>query len=303
MRVSRQIELAFAERNIAFERDIPLSRMTSYGIGGPADLLAMPDTPEKTAFALRILAENSVQVFAIGKGTNLLVADSGFCGAIIQIGNKEITPLEQGRWEVGALAGLDSVVECTIAEGLADAVGLAGIPGSIGGGLAMNAGAWGYTVGSLAASICAFDLEGEELAVDVASAFEYRCFALRGKAAIFSAVISLEKRADPVECAKRVDDIRRKRAESQPLRMRSAGCVFKNPEGDHAGRLIDEAGLKGLSVGGASVSDIHANFIVTREGATASDVLSLVEMIRERVRAAFAVELELEVMKLGFGKE
>ncbi|MCK5832553.1 UDP-N-acetylmuramate dehydrogenase [bacterium] len=294
---------ALKEANVSFETDVMLSRFTNYGTGGPADLMISPDSPEKTSKALNIMAENNIPVFPIGRGTNLLANDDGFRGALISIANCSVICLGNGKFEAGAQAPLDTLVQISIEKSFADALGLAGIPGSIGGGLAMNAGAWGYSVGEKAYSLSAFDLYGKELSADLAEAFDYRKFSLRGKAVIFSAVFSFNNERDQSELHSEVNQILKKRADSQPLQMQSAGCVFKNPEGDHAGRLIDMAGLKGLSVGGASVSDIHANFIVTQKGARSSDVLELIEKIRNSIYTKFGIKLELEIIKIGFTKQ
>jgi len=301
LRKFNDIEKALSEAKIAFERDVPLAKLTSFGIGGPARLLALPDTAEKTSRALAVLVDKDVLVFPIGRGTNILAADEGFEGALIKATNAEIAHIEGNSFRAGAMAGLDSFVDTTAKSGYGSAIGLAGIPGSVGGAIAMNAGAWGVSTGELIESVIAFDMTGDEISFDPTKMFSYRTFAMRGRAIIHSAMFKLSDESTPDELSGKIADIRAQRAKTQPLDKRSAGCAFKNPEGDHAGRLIDVAGLKGMAVGGAEVSKLHANFIVVREGTAARDVLKLIEIVRDRIRREFNIELELEIIKLGFG--
>lgn len=291
---------AMSENSIPFEERVMLSTMTSFGIGGPADLLVRARNEVELAKCLRIISQEGIPIFVIGRGTNILASDEGFKGAILKIENIEISEVGRGRFRFGAGIALDAVVEYTANKGFADAMEFAGIPGSFGGAIAMNAGAWEKSTSNVLDNIEAFDLNGNPIDVDIRDIFDYRTFKRRGESVIFSGTIKLEIEDDPKNIRDRRKQILSKRTKTQPLTDRSAGCVFKNPQGDHAGRLIDIAGLKGFSVGDASVSEIHANFIVNKGEATASDVLKLIEKIREIILEKFGIELELEIIKLGF---
>jgi len=289
-------------KGISVERDVSLAEATSYGIGGPADILVLPSNPEQTAAALGILADEDIPVFPIGRGTNILAADAGFRGALLRVEDRGFDSLGAGEFEVGAATSIDELVDATATAGYAGAQGLAGIPGSLGGGIAMNAGAWGFSTGRIVKRVVAFDLKGNEIDIRPDGMFEYRGSEIRGNAVVASATIALDERGDPKAIASEAREYRLRRARTQPLGYKSAGCVFKNPQGDHAGRMIDDVGLKGKAVGGAAISDVHANFIVNIGGATADDVLRLIEIVRDRVRSEFGVELELEIIRLGFDR-
>jgi UDP-N-acetylmuramate dehydrogenase len=285
---------------IPVRRDVPLSELTSFGIGGPADMLVLADDPAKMKKTLKTLSQEKIKVFIIGKGTNLLASDAGFRGALIRAASTRLVKIGEGKYAVGASAQLDNLVMQTAEDGYCDGESLSGIPGSFGGGVAMNAGAWGASTSEIVDDIVAFDLEGNEIKFDKSNTFAYRKFSGRGKIAIMEGVVSFTKTDEPSAIKERIRGIKNRRAENQPLSERSAGCAFKNPENDHAGRIIDVAGLKGMSVGGAYVSEKHANFIVNKGGATSDDVLKLIEIVREKIRIDFSVELEMEIIKLGF---
>ncbi len=302
MSLRDNISQRLKESDIAFRADVLLSELTSYGIGGPADLLVLPDNPERMAKALRILADDGMPVFAIGRGTNILAADAGFRGALIRVQDRRFERIGDGRFDIGAAITLDEVVDALAKAGYVGAQGLAGIPGSLGGGIAMNAGAWGYSTGAIVNDVLAFGIDGYPVEIDLGEMFEYRWSKLRGNTVVSSATVVMLGRGDPEALFSQANEYRRRRATTQPLDRKSAGCIFKNPPHDHAGRLIDAAGLKGTSVGGASISDVHANFIVNLGGATAVDVLTLINIATEKVFNEFGIELEPEIIKLGFDR-
>jgi UDP-N-acetylmuramate dehydrogenase len=291
---------ALAEAGIETLRNTPMSSLTSFGIGGPADLLVKPISPEEISLSLRILAEEGVPVFVIGRGTNLLPSDDGFRGALLRPSSLRCDPWKEGNFIAGAALSLNELIDKALRNGLAGGEALAGIPGSVGGAIAMNAGAYEKWTADTIAGVVAFDLNGEEIEIDVAKAFGYRSFVMRGKAVIAEAEFSFKSLKDTESLIEKAREYDLRRKSTQPIGERSAGCIFVNPPGDHAGRLIEEAGLKGTRIGGAEVSDIHANFIVNKGGATAKDVIGLIYLIRESVLKEFGIELETEVITPGY---
>ncbi len=302
MSVSERVIKAIGQVGIEVKTDVPLSEMTSLGIGGLADLLILPKTPEEISSALSILADDGTPVFPIGFGTNLLVSDAGFKGALIRPTSSRCDGRGDGRYIVGAALPLDDMVVRAADDGRVGSEELAGIPGSVGGAVAMNAGAWETATSDIVADVVAFDLSGAETEFDLSGAFDYRAFTGRGGMAIAEAELLFKDVGEPMTLKSKIAEIRMRRAQTQPIGERSAGCIFKNPLGGFAGRLIEKAGLKGTAVGGAMVSEIHANFIINRGGATAEDIITLITKIRETIHDIFGIELELEIITLGFDK-
>lgn len=269
----------------------PLKAHTTFQIGGPAEELAAPESEEEL---LALLARAPALV--LGAGSNLLVRDAGVAGLTVLLG-KDFARIEIEGETIFAQAGarLSHLAQQAMRAGLAGLEFAAGIPGSVGGAVAMNAGAYGGQISDV--------LEEARVAVDgkiavfprEAMEFGYRTsLPLARKLVVAGARFRLH-RDDPAAIAARMADFAQRRREKQPLSLPSAGSVFKRPEGHFAGALIEGAGLKGLRVGGAQVSEKHAGFIVNTGGATAADVLALVETIRARVREKYSVELELEI--------
>ncbi len=266
----------------------PLRAHTTFQIGGPAEELAAPESEEEL---LALLARAPALV--LGAGSNLLVRDAGVAGLTVLLG-KDFARIEIEGETIFAQAGarLSHLAQQAMRAGLAGLEFAAGIPGSVGGAVAMNAGAYGGQISDV--------LEEARVAVDgkivvfprEAMEFGYRTsLPLAQKLVVAGARFRLH-RDDPAAIAARMADFAQRRREKQPLSLPSAGSVFKRPEGHFAGALIEGAGLKGLRVGGAQVSEKHAGFIVNTGGATAADVLALVETIRARVREKYGVELE-----------
>ncbi len=286
----------------AAKRDEPLSEHTVYRIGGPATVYAAPDSLEDVRWLVQFCRSAGVSLFVIGGGANLLVSDRGYRGVVLSLrrccGRIEIRGTEI---RAGAGAELQALVETACGAGLAGLESLAGIPGTVGGAAVMNAGAFGTEFFDLAIDIDVLTPEGDVRTLPRERIdYGYRRGLDPQGGVIVSARVRLEP-GDPQVLRQRAQEIRTRRAEKQPLEYPSCGSVFKRPEGDYAGRLIEACGLKGLRRGGAQVSEKHANFIVNLGGATAEDVLWLIREVRRRVYEQFGVLLEPEVRFVGFG--
>jgi len=275
---------------------VPLSQYTWYGLGGPARFLLRPTSDEQLHEIFKRCRENSLPIYVLGMGANLLVCEAGVNGAVIKLDGERFSQItvEGDVAKVGAGADLRRVLIRTVREGLAGLHCLAGIPGSVGGAIRMNAGgAWG-DIGSLVQRVHVMDANGQRYVRERDElVFEYRRTSL-AEPIILAAEFQLTS-SDSKQVLQQVREIWTYKKNTQPLRVRSAGCVFKNPRQMSAGALIDQAGLKGLTVGGAIVSTRHANFIVARPGTKPSEVLKLIAIVREKVWERFGVHLELEI--------
>lgn len=284
--------------------DEPLARHTSFRIGGPADVWFEPDTVEELSLCLRWASEAGVAVFLLGAGTNLLVSDRGVRGAVIRLGRgfrfvEWVTVAEEARVRAGAAVPFRRLVYDAVRRGYQGLEFAEGIPGSLGGGLAMNAGAFGGEIGRVVEALEGVERSGGVREIPRAEArFRYRGLDLP-EGFVVTAVRLRLRRGDPESLAERVAAAREKRRRTQPLGQPNAGSIFKNPPGHFAGKLLEEAGAKGLAVGGARVSEEHANFIVNTGGARASDVRALMEELARRVRERFGIRLEPEVKLVG----
>lgn len=279
----------------------PLSAHTSLGVGGPADIFAVPHSIEALAWTIRYASERHIPFFVLGEGTNIVVRDGGIRGMVIHIGCN-LAEVSRTENTVTAQAGARVAMVCRrcCEWGLSGLEFAAGIPGSIGGALVMNAGAFGGDMADVVAWVLAIDHEGRErrlLPGELDLGYRHSVFMGNGLV-IAEAGFTLA----PGECRgvrELVYETIEKRCSGQPVAQRSAGSVFKRPEGDYAGRLLEEAGAKGLRVGGAKISEKHANFIVNCAGATAAEVLALIDLVRERVHETSGVWLESEVLVVG----
>jgi len=285
-------------------REEPLAKKTTLRVGGSARLFCEPAGEDDLRTLLQEAKKDGAPVYILGRGSNLIVPDEGVEGLIISLSQKfwsGFETLPDGRVRVGAGLRLKNLCGLAASAGLAGFEFLEGIPGSVGGALRMNAGAMGGWIFDIVEEVRLMSMEGaiSELprsAMDV----DYRyCGELRSAIAL-GAVLRPMSRSDASAVGRQIDDYRRKRHESQP-REPSAGCIFKNPPGASAGRLIEESGMKGARVGGAEVSRVHANFVINSGDATSADVLELVRRVRAGVRQAKGVELEPEVLL--YGKE
>jgi UDP-N-acetylmuramate dehydrogenase len=267
---------------------------SSLRVGGEARYFVRPETVEDVKKCLTFAAEEELPWVAMGNGTNILFPDGGYDGVVIQIGpgmkQKELDHA-RGLLRVQAGESLGKLIHFLHSYGLNDFDFLIGIPGAIGGSLVMNAGIPEGSISDLVEQIHAIDERGEPVTLkreDCGFGYRQSCFQ-QEKLIIITAEFSV--------CNGRKWDLKElwERRRRQPLNRPSPGCVFKNPPGDHAGRLIEQAGLKGYRIGGAAISTIHANFIVNEGGASAADVLRLIDLVRERVYKEFGVDLEMEL--------
>ena len=282
----------------------PMARHTSFRIGGPADVWIEVDNPVELGDGFALARENALPVWTLGAGTNVLVSDAGIRGVVIHLGRGfhfVDWTIEGDRASVraGAAVPFKKLVYDAVERGFAGLEFGEGIPGSLGGGLTMNAGAFGGEIGRVVVALEGVHRDGriEEISRE-RLAFQYRRLDLPAGWVITAVRLALS-RGDADEMAKRVASARDKRKRNQPLGWPNAGSIFKNPADGFAGRLLEEAGVKGLARGGARVSDVHANVIVNAGGATAADVHSLMEEMAERVHARSGVRLELEVKLVG----
>jgi len=290
--ISEQM-VAFGAEWLPGER---LSQHTSLSVGGPADIIRVHDArrlPELTAY----LHEHGVPWRILGGGSNLLVADQGLPDILLQLARGEAMAFAGNRVEVPAAANLGTaVLECA-KRNLGGMEGLIGVPGTVGGALRMNAGAYGTEMGDVVRALTVFHgATGLIETVKTENArFEYRHTSFSPDDVMLA--VTLELPDCPYSLIlERIKQCNRKRRASQPIQERSAGCIFKNPPGRSTGKMMDELGLKGTRVGGAVISERHANFIVNRYHATAADILKLMDFIRARVLKAYGLELEEEVI-------
>lgn len=280
--------------------DEPMSRHTSYGIGGPADALIFPKDVEDLKVILRIAGEERIPYLVLGGGSNLLVRDGGIRGIVINLEGAFQELSSQGE-AVKAEAGvrLSRLLAFSAKRGLSGLEPLTGVPGTVGGAVWGNAGAFGGAIADRLVKLRLVTCSAEELILDRKHlAFSYRRSSLPEGSVIIEATFALTK-GDPLAIRQRIFKLLVQRNRSQPVALRSCGSVFKNPPGDYAGRLIEAVGLKGLRRGDAQISPKHGNFIVNLGGAKAGDVLALIEVVKDRVKKEQGVELELEVKVVG----
>ena len=280
----------------------PMSRHTTFRIGGPARLMALPRDRKEAAAAVRAAAELGIRPFFLGNGSNLLVADGGYEGFIVKLTGLDQTRVVNRRLRAESGISLARLAMAAWGRGLTGLEFAHGIPGTLGGGVAMNAGAYGGEMSQVLTAVTFLDEAGQVItlpAQECALTYRHSLFTDHPERLILEAEFELAQGV-PTLIMIRMDELAQKRRAKQPLDQPSAGSTFKRPEGHFAAALIEQCGLKGLSVGGAQVSEKHAGFVVNRGGATAEDVLRLMEQVRERVLRDTGVELEPEVKLLGF---
>lgn len=282
----------------------PMSKHTSFRIGGPADLFVQPANEEELWNALHLARQEKVPFFIVGNGSNLLVSDEGFRGMILHTGGmlKDISVEESVIYaQAGAL--LSTVAKTALEHGLAGMEFAAGIPGTLGGAVCMNAGAYGGEMKDILLDAEVLTQEGERLVLPVEELnLSYRHSVIFEKNYVVLAAHIRLSRGDTAEIKNRMNELAGARRDKQPLEYPSAGSTFKRPEGYFAGKLIQDAGLKGYTVGGAQVSEKHSGFVINRGGATAEEVRFLIRQVQQKVRSQFGVELEPEVRMLGFDR-
>ena len=293
-------ELADSLRSAGFRGslkiDEPLAPYTTWRIGGPADLLAHPVGREDLAIAVSWAGEHDIPWRILGNGSNLLVRDAGVRGLVLWMRRTlEAVEIRGTGIEAGAGASLPAVANRAASAGLAGLEFGAGIPGTIGGAIVMNAGWHEHEIGNVVSSVEYLEADGTSSSWSHdACAFAYRRSAFRGRRGIVLGCRLELVRDDPEQVESRLESFAASRKENQPTELASCGSVFLKPPGDFAGRLIDAAGLKGLRVGGVEVSSKHANFFVNVGGGTCDDVLALVERVEAEVEKRFGIELVRE---------
>ncbi len=279
----------------------PLAKHTYFGIGGEATAYIEISTTTELATVARFHRQWDVPVAIIGRGSNLLVSDTGFNGIGVRlVGELAKLEVDGNIVSVGAGLSLPRLSKVMSRRGLSGVEFALGIPGSVGGALIMNAGAWGSNFGDVVTDVTVMNDTGELLNLThTEAAFEYRHSGLDAYFCVTGATLRLEP-GDADTITARMQAFYKQKVETQPFAEENAGCMFKNPPGDSAGRLIDISGLKGHRIGGAEVSTVHGNFILNIDNATASDVLDLVAYIQEQVREKTGISLQTEVKRLGF---
>jgi len=286
----------FAGLESIVTENVELAPYTWYRIGGPAKYFIQPTGEDDLREAAQRCLENNIPMYVLGLGANLLVSDAGVNGAVFRLSEEHWrrVKFEGQSLEVGAGADMQKLVLRTVRQGLAGVECLAGIPGTVGGGIRMNAGGEFGDIGAVVTKVTVMDSEGtifERLKDDLV--FDYRSTNISAKF-ILSATLELDE-DDPDRIMKKTKEIWMYKRNSQPLNTKNAGCMFKNPRGLSAGALIDQAGLKGFQVGGAEVSSKHANFIIAHPGCKADDIMNMVKIIREKVFEKNQIHLESEV--------
>ena len=281
-----------------------MSKHTYYGIGGPADAYIMPKDKDDLSKILRFANNNSIPTYFIGSGSNLLISDDGINGLVLNPG-KAFRHLQFNESTVYAESGvmLGRIVRESIKRNLSGLESLIGVPGTLGGALVMNAGAFGGEISNYLQSVNIMNMKGEIISYTPKDLnFAYRFSSFKENEFIISAEFIL-KEGDPKVIRKKKDNANMGRKTNQPLKFRSAGSVFKNPKKFAAGYLIDKVGLKGTKIGDAEISKHHANFFVNNGKASSSDILNLIKLAKEKVKKEFNINLELEIKLIGFKEE
>lgn len=282
-------------------KDEPMSRHTTFRIGGEASYFIRISKAEQLAKLIPYLRQIDVPYFVLGNGSNLLVSDKGYQGVILHIGDKfNQIEVEDSTMTIQAGALLSQVAHRALLEGLTGLEFASGIPGTIGGSVVMNAGAYGGEMKQIVERVTVLSSEGEILQLDNATMeFGYRTSIIKNRHfTVLQVTLRLEK-GNEEEIRTKMDDFATRRKAKQPLEYPSAGSTFKRPEGYFAGKLIMDAGLRGYSIGGARVSEKHCGFVINIGKATATDVADVIAEVQERVKNRFGVSLEREVIYLG----
>ena len=291
-KLGEQVEILVAE---------PMKNHTTFRIGGPADALALPKTPEEVAEVVRFCHEHAQPYYVLGNGSNLLVSDEGYRGLVLQL-YRNFNDIQVNGETITVQSGamLAAVARTAYQTGLTGLEFASGIPGTIGGAVVMNAGAYGGEMKNVLKEVTVLTKEGEVLVIP-AKALElgYRTSVIPKNGWIVLGAVLQLKKGDQEQILARMEELKEQRITKQPLDLPSAGSTFKRPEGYFAGKLIMDAGLRGFTVGGAQVSAKHCGFVVNRGNATAADVWELICEVKRRVKEMTGVELEPEVKLLG----
>lgn len=279
----------------------PMSRHTTYGIGGPADAFVAPQDIGELRTVLKFANERDISTTVIGSGSNLLVSDEGIRGIVIRLnGYFNDIQINGNLISTGCNVMLGKLVNTVSSLSLSGCESLVGIPGTVGGAIFMNAGAYKQEISVHLSSVDIMTLDGIKSTISAEDiAFGYRSSSLSRETILLKADFHFPT-GDETKIQANMKSAREKRKSTQPLSMRSAGSVFKNPEKSAAGYLIDKAGLKGFTSGEAQISEKHANFFVNTGNAKATDILSLIQHVKSSVIDQFGIELELEIKLIGF---
>jgi len=294
------LETALRELGVAFEREVPLASCTSFHIGGSCRFLLRPRTPEEVRDSLRAVRQSGVPFCILGNGSNVLVSDRGFDGAVVLTGGLSSLSCRENILTCGAGVPLSRLCSAALEQGLSGLEFAFGIPGSVGGAVYMNAGAYGGEMGDVLLDCTFLDETGETVTLP-ASELELsyrhslfsgrRCFILEARFAL--------RPGEQADIRGKMDEYLSRRREKQPLEFPSAGSTFKRPKNGYASALIEQCGLKGTKVGGAQVSEKHSGFLINTGGATCKDVLALIALVRRTVEEKTGCRLEREVELLG----
>ncbi len=299
--IARAEAILRAESGDRVRTSFPLAPLTTFRIGGPAALYLEPERDADLVAAGEAVRQTGIPFVTLGKGSNVLVADAGFPGLVLRLGRGYRWAARDGdRLTGGGAMPLPALAGVALTHGLAGLEFGIAIPASFGGAVRMNAGAHGSELAGVVERIEVFELlAGARRSIASSEAgFRYRNTDLPRDGVVVAAT-TLLRVGDPADIRRRMDEARAWRRRTQPLAEPNCGSVFKNPPGEHAARLVEDAGLKGFRVGGASVSTKHANFVVAGPGATAADVLSVIDHVRQTVAARTGIPLEPEVHLVG----
>ena len=289
------------ENGIEYKENEPLSPHTSMKIGGNCDILVRPATEEQICSIIRLCRSGSMPYFVLGKGSNILVSDNGYRGCIISIDHSCMGDISVTDTQITAAAGasLKSVCMAALENKLTGLEFAYGIPGSVGGALYMNAGAYGGEMKDVVKSCRYIDENGDIRTISAEEiSLSYRHSFFSGKSCIITYVTMELKKGDKSEIKAKMDELMQRRRDKHPQEFPSCGSTFKRPEGYFAAALIEECGLKGYTIGGAQVSEKHSGFVINRGGASYEDVMKLVSHIKKTVREQKGVELECEMLIL-----
>lgn len=279
----------------------PMSKYTTFRVGGEAECMIVVETKDELAQIISYLGRLEQDYFVLGNGSNLLVGDKGYRGVIVKMGKRMGgIRVEQNHIAVGASAPLSLVATVAKEKGLSGLEFAAGIPGTVGGAIVMNAGAYGGEMKQIVQMVRVMDKEGQILTLDNDTMeFGYRTSIIKDRPFIVLGAVLKLTPGNEEEIGAKMEELMKQRKSKQPLEYPSAGSTFKRPEGYYAGKLIMDAGLRGYRIGGAQVSEKHCGFVINAGGATAADIKEVIEEIQERVRDRFHVRLEPEVVFLG----
>ncbi len=281
--------------------DVPLREYTTFGVGGPAAVLVRIVSVEELQKVVKLLKRESVPYFMIGKGSNLLVSDKGYEGVVLCLDEDMCRVYREGTViRAGAGASLARVAALALKEELTGFEFAAGIPGTVGGAMVMNAGAYDGEMKQVVTTVKLLDEDGECLELTAEEMeFGYRTSILKRKNYLVTEVLFTLEKGTAAQIEEKMKDLAHRRMEKQPLEYPSAGSTFKRPAGDYAGRLIGEAGLSGCTIGGAQVSEKHNGFIINKGDATAADIKALIAYVQKRVMDNSGICLEPEVIYVG----